>query len=65
MRSCSIELTSTTPFSIATPNSAMNPIEAERLRFMPRIHNVAMPPTTANGTLPTTSKAGFKVPKVR
>lgn len=60
-----IELTRTTPFNMATPNSAMNPTEADRFRFMPHLQRAAMPPTRANGILPTTSSACLKNRKVR
>lgn len=36
-------LTITTPLSTATPNSAMKPIEADRLRLIPRSHQVPLP----------------------
>jgi len=64
-RSWLIELTKTTPLSMATPNSAMNPMEADKLRFIPRNQSAAMPPTNANGTFPTTSKACVMELKVR
>jgi hypothetical protein len=44
-------LTITTPLSTATPNSAIKPIEAERLRLMPRSHSAPILPTSANGTM--------------
>ena len=46
-----ILLTITIPFNTATPNSAMNPIDADRFKFIPRSHNAATPPTSAKGTL--------------
>ena len=42
----------------------MNPTDADRFKFIPRIHSAAMPPTTAKGTLPTTSNAGLIAPNV-
>ena len=50
-RSESMWLTMTTPFRTATPNKAIKPMEADKLRFKPRIHNAATPPTSAKGTI--------------
>ena len=44
-------LTITIPLSTATPNSAIKPIEAEKLRLIPGSHRALIPPTSANGTL--------------
>src|SRR5207302_5853121 len=63
VQTCALPIS--TPLSIATPKSAMKPTDADRLRFIPRIHNAAMPPTSAKGTLPTTRIAGLTAPKVR
>lgn len=48
-------VTSTTPLSTAMPNRAMKPTLADRLRFSPRAQSMAIPPTSANGTLSSTS----------
>ena len=48
---------STTPFSTATPKSAMKPTDADRFRVRPRSHSAAMPPTSANGTFSRISSA--------
>ena len=53
----------TTPFSTATPKSAMKPTDADRLRFRPRSHRAAMPPTSANGTFRMTRPACRILPK--
>src|SRR6266480_2914541 len=42
-------VTSTTPLSTATPNSAMNPTDALRFRWRPRSQRAAIPPTRADG----------------
>ena len=54
----SIEVTSTRPFSTATPKSAMKPIAAETLSGSPRTASAAMPPEMAIGTLTKMSSAG-------
>ncbi len=42
----------------------MKPTEADRLSVSPRIQSAAMPPTSANGTLSSTSPACLSRPKV-
>ncbi len=56
-RSWLMAVTRTTPLRTATPNRAMKPTDAERFSVRPRIHNAAMPPTSANGTFMMTSAA--------
>lgn len=62
---CLIELTGTTLFDIATPNSARKPIEAQRLRVHPPDPESRTPHASANGTLPTTSSASQPDVKVK
>jgi len=54
----------TTPFSTATPKSAMNPTAALKLKFSPRNHNAATPPISAKGTFSITSAACRAFPKL-
>src|SRR5579862_6124504 len=51
-----MELTRTTPLSTATPNSAMNPMDADKLKFIWRTQSAATPPTSAKGTFNNTRK---------
>ena len=54
-----IWLTSTIPLRTATPKRAMKPTDADRLRFSPRSHKAAIPPTRAKGTFKRISVACF------
>src|SRR5690606_12933958 len=45
------KVTSTMPLSIATPNTAMNPIAEGTDRYWPVMNNPTSPPIVANGTL--------------
>ena len=54
----------TTPFSTATPNSAMKPTDAATLRFCPEMNSPITPPINANGMLSTMSVALRSEPKL-
>src|SRR5512139_866783 len=45
------KLTSTMPFSMATPNTAMKPMADGTDRYCPVMNSATMPPSVANGTL--------------
>src|SRR6185312_2826469 len=51
-----------TPFCTHMPKSAIKPIPAEMLKFMPVISNARMPPIIAKGTLLSTSSESLKLP---
>ena len=51
------KLTSTMPFNIATPNTAMKPIADGTDRYCPVMNSPTMPPMIANGTLAMISVA--------
>ncbi|MNY18119.1 hypothetical protein D3C86_1514770 [compost metagenome] len=53
-----------TPFCIHTPNSAINPIPAEILKFIWVTCRASIPPINANGTFIIVSKASFAFPNV-
>ena len=46
-----MKLTSTMPFSIATPNTAIKPIADGTDTYWPLTNNAKMPPMVAKGTL--------------
>jgi hypothetical protein len=56
-RSSFMKLTSTMPFSIATPNTAMNPIADGTDRYWRVNTSASTPPIVANGTFARISKA--------
>ena len=55
--------TITTPFSTATPESAMKPTAAEIENGMPRRMSAATPPVSASGTPVNTIAASVTEPK--
>ena len=62
-RSWLMNVTSTKPFSTATPDNAMKPTAAEMENGSPRNHRAATPPVSASGTAVKTSSAGRTAPK--
>jgi len=51
-----------TPFCTQMPNSAINPIPAEMLKFTPVTSKASIPPIIAKGTLLSTRSESLKLP---
>ena len=59
-----MKVTMTSPFSTATPESAMKPTAAEIENGMSRSHSATTPPLSASGTPVKTAAASRALPKV-
>ena len=60
-----MDVTITTPFSTATPNSAMKPIELGTDKYCPDSQSVIMPPIKARGMLIMIRAAWPNEPKAK
>ena len=58
-----MKLIITSPFSTATPDSAIKPTPAEIENGIPRSHSASTPPVSASGTLLKTMAASLPEPK--